>query len=555
METKGGRVPILTLISIAGLLEVLALGILMQPSTHYFLDSVAARDGATVVAGLSFSLAGLKDFIHLAMSHRYGPLTFIFANLYTMVLGDSLPLDPLVMALPNVILFPLAALLLYSLGSAAYSAKFGVFAALLFLLASYQGIFFRMAAYVVVLTAIFQLLTIWMYFKFFEENDPVGRILAPLFLALYLGCGIEYPLFGLFLFVFALRAHRLKSAILNPWNLVPLAVILTSLAYVVYLHSQGALAWSVLLVRPFARAASLLPASETSSQFLANALLAGLGLGLGGLLAAMSILSYFYRPAKSVLPGHPTATSLIEAAIIWAIASVAVFLLTAQYIHYAYITMVPIALIGALTLMKLRAALSFAVFAAMACLQWYVAIVNMPFASGKGDDRGTQAAAAWILDHRPDLLGEDKVALFPRNRAANVHQHTRGSEHALLMPRPFPEAFIMTATGTDSDELRRLVESYTQDGRLELDWLVLEPSLLSGPGAAFYRTLANDPRIWWLVRVNDNGRELWVGEKRESGRTIENADIVEAKPLFTRYRAQYDRLSFLRRRGYRILRY
>jgi len=166
------------------------------------------------------------------------------------------------------------------------------------------------------------------------------------------------------------------------------------------------------------------------------------------------------------------------------------------------------------------------------------------------DDRRVMAAAAFLNERRPDLLAPGKVALLPRDDAANVGQYARGRNTRLVMPRDFPVDLRLRSSASKLQPLLDFVSAYRDRNELHIDWLILSPELYSEgrpPVRSFYQRLRDDPRIHWIADLTDHrGRKLLLGEVvAAAGGNV--PPVVDVDPLADVYARKYDRLDFLRR--------
>jgi hypothetical protein len=165
------------------------------------------------------------------------------------------------------------------------------------------------------------------------------------------------------------------------------------------------------------------------------------------------------------------------------------------------------------------------------------------------DDRRVPAAAAFLNTRRPDLLEPGKVALLPRDDAANVGQYARGRNERLVMPPNFPAELRLYSAASKLEVLRSFVTAYLERGEIRADWLILPSELLARdtPSMPFYRRLRGDARIRWLAELRDaRGRAFFLGEVRP-GEGGNAPPVVAVDPLADLYAREYDRLAFLRR--------
>jgi hypothetical protein len=561
---RARTVPLLRLAFFVALFAYLAaVGTAGQPTTHSFFDALAMRDTATVMPSLTWRIQDGRHFFPAAiLGHNEGPLQFLLLNLYAWTVGDALPLNPRTMQVPGTILACLSVWLAYALGRRVHSERFGYLAALACGLTPWLAVTIRFPWIFNLLSVSLELAVLFAFIGLSAEPDRrAWRIAAPLLLALYLLVGLDWPSFLPVLALFLALVGRLGLAVKNRWNLVPLGVVLVYVAWAVSLFVYGryfgppehADLWKrAMVVFPFFKVGSASPpaagrlvqyAWETFGLILPAAL-AGVVIALRsrGLTAAAEPAWGALRPRLLVTMG------------IWLVGGLVPLLRTSNAESYGYVIAVPMALMAACFLYRLRTAIMLLVV----IVAIFVQLLALPprMFSRDRDDLRMLAAAAFLIDQRPDLLAAGKTVLLPGDEAAAVGQYARGRKTSLVMPRDFPVEMYVHSVASPEKVLRDFVESYKTRGEFKADWIVLSCEMLlecETPAGAtkaveFYRRLRADPRIRWIAVFRDQrGRALWIGEVAQGLVTGQPVPENDVKSWARRYEQKYDRYSFLKR--------
>jgi hypothetical protein len=243
--------------------------------------------------------------------------------------------------------------------------------------------------------------------------------------------------------------------------------------------------------------------------------------------------------------------------MVWALVFAVPLFKTATSITYAYVIAVPVALLAGLFLARVPLPVALGVLLALAALQ--IRALS-EWRTPDAASRSVIAAAAYLIERRPDLLEPGKVAFLPGKMSANVGQYARGANERLVMPLNFPASRRLTAVASPEPLLLDFVVRYEQRGEIRADWLVFPDEALSPTldpaAAAFYRRLFDDRRVVWIAAFRDEkGRTLRLGEVRPGGAAPDSMPTLNADPWAEIYRTRYDRISFLRRNARLIFHY
>jgi hypothetical protein len=216
---------------------------------------------------------------------------------------------------------------------------------------------------------------------------------------------------------------------------------------------------------------------------------------------------------------------------------------------YLYVAAVPTTVLAAMCMDRLSNRSVGLIVGVLAVFQVYVTFGGDVSFQAK-DDRRVLAAAAFLIEQRPDLLAKDKTAFLPRNHAANVGQYARGQNKRIVMPKAFPAELRKHSVGSDERTLLDFVEICNRLKEIRADWVILDSDLFSESFTAreFYVRLRDDRNIRWIARFRDKaGSELLVGEvTKGEGRPFSEAPIMDADGLSRTYERKYDRINFLK---------
>jgi len=380
-----------------------------------------------------------------------------------------------------------------------------------------------------------------------EPDRRLPRIAAPAFLALYLFTGMDWPSFLFSLGLFLILSGRLASVARNPYNLLAIGAALAQLLWPLALWVTGRehLVKGTMVLYPFFRYGDLATNPDFTARVFKH-VLAGWGPQL--ILALAGLVIYAVRK-RSALRGDRIARSFFDAVVVWFIGSGYGLVTSATSATYLYVAALPTAVLAALCMTRVRNRYLVIIAGLLAAFQVYVTT------GGDGslrpsDDRRVLAAAAYLIEQRPDLLASDKTAFLPRNHAANVGQYARGANKRIVMPKAFPTELRKHSVGSDEQTLRDFVVSYDRDKRILADWVILDSDLFSPNLSAreFYVRLRDDPNIKWLARFRDKtGGELLLGEVTAgAGTPFAQAPVMDTDELARAYEDKYDKIGFLK---------
>ena len=242
-----------------------------------------------------------------------------------------------------------------------------------------------------------------------------------------------------------------------------------------------------------------------------------LALGGAGLVARD-----WRRGLLKALPGEELPRlrrGLLLACLFWFVVYTPPLLRTGiQDTVYGYVLALPLALLVGRLLLPARPLLLAPLVLIMVFLQWQTVTHDRNWAWGN-DDRRVPAMAAYLNQRHPELLAKNQAALLPRDIAANVGQYARGCNRRIVMYNRYPVS--LKASGIGEESWRRdFVESYRDHDLIKADWLILTSEDIAEGNVAveFYRRLWSDPRIDWLVCLQDQlGRKVWLGQVRAQG--------------------------------------
>ncbi len=539
------------------------IGTMGLPTVHAFYDAAAIRDMSTVWPSLTWHVRDERHFLPAAvLAQHEGPLQFLLLNLYSALVGDLFPLNPRTMQFPNTILAFLGAIAVFRLGKRLHSERFGILCALSLSLMPWLAVTVRFPWVFNLLSVLLELTTLLCYLGFvLEPERRFYRIAAPASLAVYLLTGVDWPSFLFVLALFLLLTRRLGSAIRNPANALPAAVVLVYALWAAALFAYGRyyaperahLYQRAILLFPFFKVgtAGELPSLARVLEYAWATFGLTLPCALAGLVAAAQRNGPGGEPSG---PDRAVRRRFLLAMGIWMVLALVPLLRTSNAESYGYVAAAAMAVMAACLLIRLRTAVVVLVMAGMVLVQIQVLPIRM--VNQDTDDLRVLAAATFLIEQRPDLLGAGKTVLLPGDEAADLGQYARGRKTGLVMPRDFPVELTVHSVGSHEKVLRDFVEAYTTRGEIKADWIVLSCEMLlecETPAGAtkaveFYRKLRADPRIRWIAVFRDQrGRALWIGEVGKAAAPAAPVPGFDVAALARRYEEKYDRYSFLKR--------
>jgi len=482
------------------------------------------------------------------MLHFEGPLQFLVLNAYCYAIGDILPLNPLVMQLPNTVIIFATVILAYLLGKQLHSPRFGYLCSLAFALSPWLGETIRVPWYFNTISCLLHFAVFYFFLLLLREpGRRLPRIAGPLCLALYLFTGMDWPSFLFSFGLFLLLSGRVASVAWNPYNMLPLGAALAQLAWPLALWFTGREQFvkGTMLLYPFFRYGDLAANPDIVERVLRH-VLAGWGPQL--LLATAGLIIYFVRE-RGLLTENRIDRGLFDSMCIWFLGAAYGLVTSSTSNTYLYVAAMPTTLLAALCLVRVRNGYLAFIAGLLVVFQVYVT-TGGSFSFQVNDDRRVLAAATFLIEQRPDLLAKTKIAFLPRNHAANVGQYARGQNERIVMPKAFPAELRKHSIGSDEKTLMSFVQAYKSDKKIDADWLLLDTELFSKDLSArdFYLRLRDDPNIKWLARFRDGtGSELVLGEVTNGeGTPYAGAPFMDTDRLSATYEKKYDRISFLK---------
>jgi hypothetical protein len=522
------------------------LGQWRQPLVHPYFDQVGIRDAGTLFSFYASGTDPLKTLIGRAILHIEGPLQFLLLNAYCYTVGRFLPLNPATLQLPNTVFAFLAAVLAYLLGTKLVSRRLGFCGALAFAFNPWLGETMRQPWYFNTLSC---LLHFWIFYCFVSLSEDVKsrfyRIAAPAGLAAYLFTGIDWPSFLFSLALFLATCGRLRILLRNPYNLLVAASAIVQVGWPVALvvTGRGRYLNGTMLLYPFLRYEDLAWTWDFWSRIWGEVIS---GWGPQFVLAASSIVLYAVRWRGLLFPDR-IRRAFFDSMCVWLVGAGYALFRSCTSATYLYVAAVPTAMLAGLVLVRLRNI--YLLSAAIVMVVCQVCITSDQFVTDKEAGRRVLAAAAFLIEQRPDLLSETKTAFLPRNVAADVGQYARGKNMRVVMPQEFPVERRKLAIGSDEKTLLEFVDAYSKTGRISADWLILDTELFSKDlrAAGFYARLRDDPTVRWIARFMDPGGELFLGVVDEGGGSpLHFAPHMDTWRLSDKYEAKYDRIDFLK---------
>ncbi len=546
------------------------------PVIHSWHDPLVFRDTGTIWTALSWNIR--EDRHHsipvATFCHIEGPLQILFLNVYYHLVGAFFPLDPITTQIPHAILVFLCAVFFYWLGKKIQSDKFGYFCAVMFVVSPWVAFNAKQPQVVVLFSVLFELATFYFYISYILNPEwRWYRIAAPLSLAFYLTVALDWPSFLFILLLFLLLNKKLSLALKNPYNSIPIIIMLLYLLFsiIFYVKDIPCSAFTIFF-RAFGKVLATRPIRSwtPSDPSLSNVLIFVFkAFGLAGPLSLVGIgLLFFGRKKIFHAPNLHTSVrkNFFTTMGIWLLLfSLPLFISIAGFppeksqffLSYSYVIVIPLILLAALVLsMAKKWFLATSVVCIMIWSQWYAIItIKLPFPFND-DDRRIVAAATFLIEQRPDLLNQGKIALLAGDHAKGAGQYARGQNWIVAIHVNFPK-FLAEELQEEKQNLARRVGgrillTYTTQKKLNVDWLILTPELLSSSpenqSFEFYQLLAADPQINWIACFQDvQNRKLWIGEVKPEGTPIAKAAIYDVEPLADIYQHKYNRINFLKR--------
>lgn len=540
---------------------IYVVGSFALPSVHYFFDAVAIRDTGTVWESLTWNVSDKRHFLPAAvMCHIEGPLQFLLLNFYYYLIGDLFPLNPTTTQFPNTIITFLCIIFAYLIGKKLYSDRFGYLCAVMFALMPWLAITIRLPWVFNTLSCCFELSTIYFYIGFVQEPEKgFYRAAAPISLAMYFTTGLDWPAFLFILFIYLGLSKKLRQAVRNVYNIIPLTVVFSFacvslwLYYYVKYYSPGQsyLYKQTMLLYPFIKVGvgGTFPSLSKIIIYLVKTF------GLTFPLAISGVVSYFYLRRKQIFSSDDIGViqkrDFVAIMSLWLFVFSIPLLKNVGSVTYGYVLAVPVAILSSLFLVRVKSHFVVLLVFVLIGFQWYSTTQARTFAF-RDDDRRVLAAAAFLIEKRSDLLEKGKRAFLPRNEPSNVGQYARGRNGFIAMPMNFPTEKFLHSAGTKEEILMDFITAYNDSGEIRADWLILSSETVTpsahNQSSEFYRRLFADPQITWIACFKDNkNRKLWLGEVKEGGFPADMVKVYDVDFLADIYAEKYDKISFLKR--------
>lgn len=524
------------------------LGAAGQPTVHPYFDQVGTREVGTLFSSYTSGPEPLKTLLGRALIHVEGALQFAVLNVYSHAVGDLVPLTPATMQFPNTVFAFLAAVVAFLFGRKLISTRYAYCCALAFALGPWLGETLRQPWYFNTMSCLLHFSIFLSFVGMMKESDAgLFRVTGPLCLAAYLLTALDWPSFLFSLGLFFLLSGRLKQVVLNRYNVVPLAVGLGQLAWplLLYLTGRNHHLHETMLLYPFVRYGDLAQNPDFWQRIVDQVLM---GWGLQLVLAVAGLVIYIVHARKDLFTSR-VDRALFDSMCVWLLGAGYGLFTSSTSITYVYVAAVPTTLLAALVLVRMRTSHVAVTAAVMAIFQVYITADRNEIFKGR-DDLRVLAAATFLIEHRPDLLEEGKVAFLPRNMSSNVGQYARGRNKRIVMPQEFPVERRKHAIGSPEPVLLEFVDVYEKEGRIAADWIVLDSELFFELKASpFYRRLRDDRNVRWIAVFSDGPRsDLFIGEvTKGKGTPVGDAPVMNTRSLARTYEAKYDRIGFLKK--------
>jgi hypothetical protein len=513
------------------------------------------RDTCLVATVLLERGASFTELIVEAMKHLEGPAQFLLMNLYCMGIQDAFPLTPANMQFPNTVLGILTALFAFLLMRRLFNERTAYFTAIAFALTPWIAAVIRMTQYFNMLSMLFHFSTAYFLVGLMSEpKSRLWRIMAPLSLSVYLFSSLDWHSYLLFVAVFFIFSGKLFQILRNPYNIIVIVAIVPLLAWDALLYMKYGIAGLY-------RARSLyafMVSSGSASSVTAEAIWHNEILGWGPLMvAAFGGLAFYLFRERNGISSDRITRSLLDACALWLLWATAIVFMTGGHSTYLYVLGMPAAIFSGLLLSKIPIRPVVAIIIALSVFQVGVT-TDWQFGLKTDERRRVLAAACFLIESRPDLLGPDRTLLAVDCRRGRtmgekglggaVAQYARPQKKPLIIP----DYYLVTGRvfgQTNDPKFDEIIETYNRTGILKADGVIMESEAVSetNPASKFWARLMEDPNIRWMARFREDGGEIFIGEVRAGkGAALKDAPELNVKSLSHRYLEKYDRLSFLR---------
>ena len=549
-QVRNMRLPATTLFFIVLLILLYFLGNEGLPLAHEWLDPVAMRDSGTMFPYLMSRPDPLRSIVLATLQHREGPLQYIMINLYCLAVGDMFPLNPSTMQLPNTIIAFLTCLFAFLMCKRLFSLRMAFYCAAAFALAPWLAHTIRLPEYWDTLSCLLHFSTFYFFACFIEEPDSLFyKIAAPTSFALYMLTAMDWPMFIFCLLVFFFLSGKLGALLRNVYNAIPVVVILLLIVWTVALtvkFGEDGLLTS-RLVYPFSRFG--IETAQLTTERLWQKTLLPWGPQLLVAFAGLAAYALHYRKK---FESDRLTRSLLDSMCVWLVLAAPPLMVSSGSPQYVYVLAMPTAVLAAFMLSNIRIHYGLPIVLIMLIVQIYF-VTDGNFRFKTDERRRILAAACFLIDQRPDLLGPCKAPFAsganPQGKgrdAGAVTSYMRARSKSLVMPYEFPVTRSGTLHPSPFDDF---VSAYNNEDKIMADWIILGSQAFSdqNPARDFFRRLLNDPNIRWIARFRENGEEIYIGEvAKGEGTPAAEAPLMDVKSLSDRYEAKYDRISFLK---------
>ncbi len=544
---------------------LLFMGLYNQAAFHYFYDSVGIRDMCVQLPNLEIStkLNG-HALPFTAFKHIEGPGQFLVMNVWCTLAGTIFPLNPSTTALPNIIMFWLAALLGFLFiakapkGTHSPNENFAIFFVLVLVTSTWLGPSLRLPWVYVSLSIVLQCLIFFSLDRFFKSTGKTRNkyaTIAGLSIGSYLYCGPDWPAFMSMVPVFILLSGRLWPTLKTRVFWITVFFFFMAFLGIKILRWNGIHSSDTVFKHVFSKA-GLGSASWDRIYFFTTTLM--------GPVIFISILELFRSVpgfVKQIMKVGIFKTiqnnAFFLTVVMWFVAGGYHLLRTSVTLIYAYVIGIPMVYLAArfLAAIKYRT-VSYAIVLVLVGWQYSV-ISRNPYTFVKPEDRDERvlAMAAYLNEKTPELLEHERLALLVRDISSNAGHHARGKYGKIIMPLNFPVSLSHSSVGNDPTELKGYVESFRKKNELPLDWMLLNSELLSkeiNPKAYEFYTLTSQAKnVSWLIRMDDKkGRKIWLGKKvaaNEKRIKFEDAEVTDVETYAKIYNKKYNNIWFLRK--------
>ncbi|MBI4962746.1 MAG: hypothetical protein HY913_05655 [Desulfomonile tiedjei] len=518
------------------------------PVAHYFYDAVAIRDTGVFMADMAGKPDPVSSFVTMAFRHHEGLIQFVLLNLYCFFVGDSLPLDPSTMQLPNTVLAFFAAVLCFLMAKKMISTRFAYCSAAVFVLGPWLAYTIRLPWYFDTLSCLLHFSTFYFLAAFMmDPQSTLSKVAAPASFSLYLLSSLDWPSFVPCLIFFILMSGQFGRTLRNPFNLLPALVVGLLIFWQIFLYlkvGKPTLGFS-RAIYPFWSFLEYINVNSLQKiwdnvvlPWGPQMLLAGIGAGL-----------YLTR-LRSLWLTDRVRRAFFDSMCLWILGATPALFVSAGSATYLYVLAMPSALLSGLVLARMRYQLLIPCVVALAISQAYF-VTDKQFAFVGDKKQRVLAAACYLIEQRPDLLTEARTPVVAGFDAAAVTQYTRRRNVSIVVGADFPveyDAVKAECLAVGQCSVRDLAG---QKRNLVNPWFVLDSSPLTdrNPYKNYWIGLLQDPSIKWIAQFREpTGEVIYIGEPQTGSHlSAHAAPAKDVNSLADEYLKKYDRLSFLKK--------